>query len=56
MEFANLNLITHTTVHPSLGQRLIRQGWEASVPDVGLSKFMRVGRRSILAHPKVNKN
>ena len=39
---------------PSLGQRHIRQGWEASLPDVGSSKFMRVGRRSILAHPKTN--
>ena len=46
--------ITHTTVHPSLDQKLIRQGWEASLPDVGLSKFVRVGRRSIIAHPKAN--
>ena len=45
---------THTTVHPSLDQRLIRQGWEASLSDVGLSKFVQVGRKSILAHPKVN--
>ena len=37
-------LITHTTIHPSLGQRLIKQGWEASLLDVGLSKFVRVRR------------
>ena len=48
------HMITHTMVHPSLGQRLIKQGWKASLPDVRLSKFMRVGRRSILTHPKVN--
>ena len=41
-------------VHPFLGQRHIRQGWEAFLPDVGLSKFVRVGRRSILAHLRVN--
>ena len=46
--------ITHTTVHPSLGQRFIRQGWEASLLDVGLNKFVQVGCRSILAHPKAN--
>ena len=28
-------------VHSSLDQRLIRHGWEASLPDVGLSKFLR---------------
>ena len=28
-------------VHSSLGQRLIRQGCEASLPDVGLSKSLR---------------
>ena len=41
-------------VHSSVGQRLIRHEWEASLPDVGLSKFMRVGRRLILTHPKAN--
>ena len=41
-------------VHPSLGQRHITQGWEAFFPDVGLSKFVRVGCRSILAHLEVN--
>ena len=44
----------HTTVHSSLGQRLIREGWEVSLSNVGLSKFVLVGRRSILAHPKAN--
>ena len=34
--------ITHTMVHSSLGQVLIRQGWEASLPDVGLSKTLRI--------------
>ena len=34
--------ITHTMVHHSLGQVLIRQGWEASLLDVGLNKFVRV--------------
>ena len=29
-------------VPPSLGQVLIRQGWEASLPDVGLSKTLRI--------------
>ena len=33
---------THIMVHPSLGQVLIRQGWEASLPDMGLNKFVRV--------------
>ena len=28
--------------YPSLGQVLIRQGWEASLPDVGLSKTLRI--------------
>ena len=41
-------------VHPSLDSMLIRQGWEASLSDVGLSKFMREGRRSILAYPRAN--
>ena len=31
-----------TMVHPSLGQVLIRQGCEASLPNVGLNKFVRV--------------
>ena len=37
-------------VHHSLGQVLIRQGWEASLLDVGLNKFVRVASapRSIL--------
>ena len=34
--------ITHIMIHHSLGQVLIRQGWEASLPDVGLNKFVRV--------------
>ena len=29
-------------VHPFLDTMLIRQGWEASFPDVGLNKFVRV--------------
>ena len=33
---------THIMVHPSLGQVLIRQGWEASLPDVELNKFVKV--------------
>ena len=45
---------THTTVYPSLGQRLIRQGWEVSLPNVGLSKFVWVEHKSILTHPKAN--
>ena len=45
------------TVHtiwytPSLGQVLIRQGWEESLPDVGLSKFVQVGVRVDLPIPK----
>ena len=28
-------------VHPSLGQRLMKQGWEVSLPDMGLSKTLR---------------
>ena len=31
---------THTMVHSSLSQVLIWQEWEASLPDVGLSKFV----------------
>ena len=53
-----MNLLNPTSgrdaSHPSLGQRLIRQGWEASFPSVGLSKFVWVGRKSILAYPKAN--
>ena len=41
-QFSRLALITHIMVHPSLGQVLIRQGWEASLPDMELNKFMRV--------------
>ena len=41
-------------VHPSLGQVLIRQGWEASLPDVELSKSVQVGTRVDPTHPKVN--
>ena len=37
-----LPTITHTMVHPFLGQVLIRQGWEAFLPNVGLNKFVRV--------------
>ena len=29
-------------VYSFLGQRLIRHEWEASLPDVGLSKFLRI--------------
>ena len=29
-------------VHSSLGQRLMRHEWEASLPDVGLSKSLRI--------------
>ena len=35
-------MITHTMVHPSLGQVLIKQGWKASLPDMRLNKFVRV--------------
>ena len=35
-------VLTHTMVHPSLGQVLIRQRWEVSLPDVGLSKTLRI--------------
>ena len=41
-------------VHHSLGQVLIRQGWEASLLDVGLSKSVQVGARVNLAYPKVD--
>ena len=46
-------MITHTMVHPSLGQVLIRQGGEASLPNVGLNKFVRVASASQLI-PKTN--
>ena len=36
------HMITHTMIHPSLGQVLIRQGWKASLLDVRLNKFVRV--------------
>ena len=55
---------THTNLlNPTLGRDasypcLIslwpKEGWEASLPDVGLSKFVWVGRRLILAYPKMN--
>ena len=54
MQFLRLTHITHTMVHHSLGQVLIKQGWEASLPDVGLSKSVRVGARVDPAHPKVD--
>ena len=44
----------HTTVHHSLVQVLIRQGWEASLPDVGLSKFVWVDVRADPIYPKAN--
>ena len=52
-QFSRLALITHAMVHSSLGQVHIRQGWEVSLPDVGLNKFVRVALapRPI---PKVN--
>ena len=37
---------------PFLKPKAYKARVEASLPNVGLSKFMRVGRRSILAHPK----
>ena len=40
--FVPLTKITYTMVHPSLGQVLIRQGWEVSFPNVGLNKFVSV--------------
>ena len=42
MQFLRLTHITHTMVHHSLGQVLIRQGWEAFLPTVGLSKILRI--------------
>ena len=45
-------MITHTMLHYSLGQVLIRQGWEASLPNVGLSKSVQVGVRVDPTHPK----
>jgi len=41
-QFLRLAHITHTMVHHFLGQVLKRQGWEASLPDVGINKFVRV--------------
>ena len=35
-------IMTHTMVQLSLGQVLIRQGCEASLPNVGLNKSVRV--------------
>ena len=46
--------ITHTMIHPSLSQVLIRQGWEASLPDVELNKSMQVGARVDPAYPKAD--
>ena len=40
--FETCSVITHTIIYPSLGQVLIRQGWEASLPIVGLNKFVRM--------------
>ena len=52
-KFLRLALITHTMVHNSLSQVLIRQEWEASLLNVGLNKFVGVASapRPI---PKVN--
>ena len=41
-QFFRLAHITHTMVHPFLGQVLIRQEWEVSIPDVGLNKTLRI--------------
>ena len=35
-------VITHTMIYPSLGQVLIRQGWEEFLLDMRLNKFVRV--------------
>ena len=40
--------------HPCLISLWPKEGWEASLPDVGLSKFVRVRHRLILAYPKMN--
>ena len=42
VKFLRLAHIRHTMLHPSLGQVLIRQGWKASLPDVGLNKSIRM--------------
>ena len=42
VQFLRLAHIIHTIVHHFLGQMLIRQRWEASLHDVGLSKSVRV--------------
>ena len=47
-------VLTHIMIHHSLGQVFIRQGWEASLPDVRLSKFVRMGARVDPAYPKAN--
>ena len=54
-QFLRLAHITHTIAHYSLGQVLIRQGWDTSLPNVGLNKFTRVAStpRPI---PKANNN
>ena len=41
-QFFRLAHITHTMVHHFLGQVLIRQEWEVSIPDVGLNKTLRI--------------
>ena len=46
--------ITHTMVHSSLGQVLIRQGWKASLPDVGLSKTLRIRPTPCATNSKEN--
>ena len=44
-QFFRLAHITHTMVHPFLGQVLIMQEWEVSLPDVGSNKTLRIGLR-----------
>ena len=46
-------MIIHIMVYPSLDQVLIRQRWEASLPDVGWNKFVRMASAS-RPIPKVN--
>ena len=53
-QFLRLVHITHTMVHPSFGQMLIRQGWKTSLPAIGLSISMWVGARVDPTHPKAN--
>ena len=42
VQFLRLAHIIHTIVHHFLSQVLVRQGWEASLSDVRLNKFVRV--------------